>query len=199
MFCCRVGKSTEINLAPDWNLLRFQRGVCSSSWGYQRTGCCQGKVARVAFHYQRQRGRTRTPTSPPDWLKTNSASVRRIWIHVIDLATRIKERQVHRSAFHIGSNTRYERLRGSLQPHQRIAENVCMPAASSWNASTWVAGLGTDYSHPNRQPIPDFRHYFETYAEHLKLRRFARFRTWDVPVGQCGGLITRALYEQWQQ
>lgn len=31
-------------------------------------------------------------------------------------------------------------------------------------------GLGIDYQHPNRMPIPDFEAYFSTYARHLKLR-----------------------------
>ena len=31
-------------------------------------------------------------------------------------------------------------------------------------------GLGIDYQHPNRVPLPDFKSYFGTFAKHLKLR-----------------------------
>ena len=31
-------------------------------------------------------------------------------------------------------------------------------------------GLGIDYSHPNRQYIPDFESYFDTYDTHIRLR-----------------------------
>lgn len=57
-------------------------------------------------------------------------------------------------------------------------------------------GLGIDYNHPNRVPIPDFKSYFETYAKHLKLRKgqSLHFELGRSVVGQCGSLITKVLY-----
>lgn len=57
-------------------------------------------------------------------------------------------------------------------------------------------GLGIDYQHPNRQPIPDFASYFKTYADHLKLRSYQtlHFELGRSVVGQCGSLISRVLY-----
>ena len=57
-------------------------------------------------------------------------------------------------------------------------------------------GLGIDYTHPNRVPVPDFKSYFSTYARHLKLRKGQKlhFELGRSVVGQCGSLITRVLY-----
>ena len=57
-------------------------------------------------------------------------------------------------------------------------------------------GLGVDYAHPNRVPIPDFKDYFDTYAKKLKLRngQTLHFELGRAVVAQCGSLITRTLY-----
>ncbi|MFV0589663.1 MAG: diaminopimelate decarboxylase, partial [Bacteroides reticulotermitis] len=57
-------------------------------------------------------------------------------------------------------------------------------------------GLGIDYQHPNRQPIPNFKEYFRTYSDHLKLRPYQtlHFELGRSIVGQCGSLISKVLY-----
>lgn len=57
-------------------------------------------------------------------------------------------------------------------------------------------GLGIDYSHPNRQYIPDFESYFDTYDTHIRLRSYQtlHFELGRAVVGQCGSLISRVLY-----
>jgi len=57
-------------------------------------------------------------------------------------------------------------------------------------------GLGIDYQHPNRVPLPDFRAYFDTYARKLKLRpgQTLHFELGRAVVAQMGTLITRTLY-----
>lgn len=57
-------------------------------------------------------------------------------------------------------------------------------------------GLGIDYQHPNRVPIPDFKAYFDTYAKQLRLRpgQTLHFELGRAVVGQCGSLITKLLY-----
>lgn len=57
-------------------------------------------------------------------------------------------------------------------------------------------GLGIDYLNPDANPIPDFKAYFDTYANNLKLRpgQHLHFELGRAVVGQCGSLITRCLY-----
>lgn len=57
-------------------------------------------------------------------------------------------------------------------------------------------GLGIDYSHPNRQPIPNFEEYFDVYDTHLRIRPYQtlHFELGRSVVGQCGTLISKVLY-----
>lgn len=57
-------------------------------------------------------------------------------------------------------------------------------------------GLGIDYQHPNREPMADFRSYFDTFAHHLNLRQHQtlHFELGRAVVAPCGSLITRVLY-----
>jgi diaminopimelate decarboxylase len=57
-------------------------------------------------------------------------------------------------------------------------------------------GLGIDYLRPDEHPIPDFKAYFDVFAEHLQLRhnQSLHFELGRSVVGQCGSLITRVLY-----
>ena len=57
-------------------------------------------------------------------------------------------------------------------------------------------GLGISYVNPDAEPIPDFRSYFATYEENLKLResQTLHFELGRAVVGQCGTLVSRVLY-----
>lgn len=57
-------------------------------------------------------------------------------------------------------------------------------------------GLGIDYEHPEKHPIPDFENYFSIFRNKLKLRKGQElhFELGRSVVGQCGRLITRVLY-----
>ncbi|WP_305150257.1 diaminopimelate decarboxylase [uncultured Duncaniella sp.] len=57
-------------------------------------------------------------------------------------------------------------------------------------------GLGIDYAHPERHPIPDFEGYFTTFHNHLHIRpdQEVHFELGRSVVAQCGSLITRVLY-----
>lgn len=57
-------------------------------------------------------------------------------------------------------------------------------------------GLGIDYAHPERRPIPDFENYFKTFHNHLNLRdgQEVHFELGRSVVAQCGSLITKVLY-----
>lgn len=57
-------------------------------------------------------------------------------------------------------------------------------------------GLGIDYAHPERHPIPDFENYFTTFHNHLRIRedQEVHFELGRSIVAQCGSLITKVLY-----
>ena len=57
-------------------------------------------------------------------------------------------------------------------------------------------GLGIDYDDPDKNPIPNFKSYFETFARYLKLRpgQELHFELGRAVVAQCGSLISRVVY-----
>lgn len=57
-------------------------------------------------------------------------------------------------------------------------------------------GLGIDYEDPDGKPIPNFKDYFDTYADNLQLRggQEVHFELGRSVVGQCGSLITKVTY-----
>lgn len=57
-------------------------------------------------------------------------------------------------------------------------------------------GLGILYEHPNHSPIPDFRHYFQVFQQHLNLNSnpTIHFELGRSIVAQCGNLMTHCLY-----
>ena len=57
-------------------------------------------------------------------------------------------------------------------------------------------GLGVRYDAPEEYPVPDFAHYFETYAKYLHCYegQQVHFELGRSIVAQCGSLITRVTY-----
>jgi len=99
--------------------------------------------------------------------------------------------------FHIGSQILdmgdFEALCNrinELQPRLKKAHNVSIKSINVGG------GLGVDYSHPDRNPMPDFRSYFDTYARFLRTEegQTVHFELGRAVVCQCGSLISRVLY-----
>ncbi|MDE7154219.1 MAG: diaminopimelate decarboxylase [Muribaculaceae bacterium] len=57
-------------------------------------------------------------------------------------------------------------------------------------------GLGIDYEHPDQHPVSDFKGYFDTFANNLKLEdgQEVHFELGRSIVAQCGSLLTRVIY-----
>jgi diaminopimelate decarboxylase len=57
-------------------------------------------------------------------------------------------------------------------------------------------GLGVDYKHPDKSPIPDFEAYFSIFEQFLEKRpnQEVHFELGRALVAQCGTLISRSLY-----
>ncbi len=57
-------------------------------------------------------------------------------------------------------------------------------------------GLGVDYQNPDKNSIPTFHEYFETFRKHLALRpiQHLHFELGRSVVCQCGSLISKVLY-----
>lgn len=192
-----VGKSDwEINLALDYGIFCFNVESIPELEVINELAAAKGKVAHVAFRINPNVG-AHTHANITTGLAENKFGISMHDMdHVIDLALELKNVKFIGLHFHIGSQildmsdfvalcNRINELQERLYARRIIVEHINVGG-----------GLGIDYSHPDRQPIPDFHHYFETYAEHLKLRpsQTLHFELGRAVVGQCGSLITRALY-----
>lgn len=115
---------------------------------------------------------------------------------VIALAGEMKHVEFVGLHFHIGSqimemgnfaalSNRINELQDRLEKQGICVKNINVGG-----------GLGVDYDNPDGNPVPDFKAYFDTYAENLKLRpgQQLHFELGRAVVAQCGSLITKCLY-----
>ena len=115
---------------------------------------------------------------------------------VIRLAQRMKNVEYAGLHFHIGSQLLV--MDDFVQLCQRINELQAQldKAGIAIPHINVGGGLGIDYQDPDGHPIPDFKAYFDTYAQGLTLREGQQlhFELGRSVVGQCGSLITKVLY-----
>ena len=192
-----VGKSNwEINLGLDSDIFCFNVESIPELEVINELAAQKGKVARVAFRLNPNVG-AHTHANITTGLAENKFGIAmRDMLSVIDEASKMANVKFVGLHFHIGSQildmgdfqalcNRVNELQDELERHRIRVEHINVGG-----------GLGVDYEHPNRLPIPDFKAYFDTYAKRLKLRngQTLHFELGRAVVAQCGSLITRTLY-----
>ena len=192
-----VGKADwEINLGLDYNIFCFNVESIPELEIINELAVAKGKVANVAFRINPNVG-AHTHANITTGLAENKFGISMEDMdHVIDVAQEMKNVKFIGLHFHIGSQildmgdfvalcNRVNELLDKLEARQIRIEHVNVGG-----------GLGIDYGHPNRQPVPDFKSYFETYDNCLKLRSYQtlHFELGRSVVGQCGSLIAKVLY-----
>ena len=192
-----VGKSDwEINLGLDADIFCFNVESIPELEVINQLAASRGKVARVAFRLNPNVG-AHTHANITTGLAENKFGIAMAnMVDVIEHAHQMDHVQVVGLHFHIGSQildmgdfealcNRVNDLQDLLDRHHITLEHINVGG-----------GLGVDYQHPNRVPLPDFKAYFDTYAKKLKLRhgQTLHFELGRAIVAQCGSLITRTLY-----
>ena len=192
-----VGKTDwEINLGLDYDIFCFNVESVPELEIINELAAAKGKVARVAFRINPNVG-AHTHANITTGLAENKFGISMEDMdRVIDMAETLPNVEFVGLHFHIGSQivdmgdfvalcNRVNELQEKLYARQIIVEHINVGG-----------GLGIDYSHPNRQPIPNFAEYFSTYHKHLKLRpqQTLHFELGRAVVGQCGSLISKVIY-----
>ena len=192
-----VGKSDwEINLGLDNDIFCFNVESIPELEVINELAAARGKIARVAFRLNPNVG-AHTHANITTGLAENKFGIdMKDMLKVMEEAQGMQHVKVVGLHFHIGSQildmgdfqalcNRVNDLQLELEHHRIIVEHINVGG-----------GLGIDYQHPNRVPIPDFKAYFDTYAKKLKLRpgQTLHFELGRAVVAQCGSLITRTLY-----
>ena len=192
-----VGKSDwEINLGLDNDIFCFNVESEPELEVINELAKAKGKIASVAFRINPNIG-AHTHANITTGLAENKFGIAmKDMEHIIQKAEQLCHIRVLGLHFHIGSqilemddfialcqriNQLIEQLR---QAHHRI-EHINVGG-----------GLGIDYEHPDKHPIPNFSSYFNTYAKYLNLSdgQQLHFELGRAVVGQCGSLVTRVLY-----
>lgn len=192
-----VGKSDwEINIGLDNDIFCFNVESIPELEVINELAANKGKVARIAFRLNPNVG-AHTHANITTGLAENKFGIdMNDMLTVIAETERLKNVKFVGLHFHIGSQildmgdfealcNRVNELQDLLEKHRIRVEHINVGG-----------GLGVDYAHPNRLPIPDFKAYFDTYAKKLKLRngQTLHFELGRAVVAQCGTLITRTLY-----
>jgi len=192
-----VGKSDwEINLGLDNDIFCFNVESMPELKVINELAAAKGKTAHVAFRLNPNVG-AHTHANITTGLAENKFGIAmRDMMSVIEQAQEMEHIQVVGLHFHIGSQildmgdfqalcNRINELQDELERNRIILEHINVGG-----------GLGVDYQHPNRVPIPDFKSYFDTFAKRLKLRsgQTLHFELGRSVVAQCGSLLTRTLY-----
>ena len=192
-----VGKSDwEINLGLDNDIFCFNVESEPELEVINELAKAKGKIASVAFRINPNIG-AHTHANITTGLAENKFGIAmKDMERIIQKAEQLCHIRVLGLHFHIGSqilemddfialcqriNQLIEQLR---QAHHRI-EHINVGG-----------GLGIDYEHPDKHPIPNFSFYFNTYAKYLNLSdgQQLHFELGRAVVGQCGSLVTRVLY-----
>ena len=192
-----VGKSDwEINLGLEKGIFCFNVESIPELEVINELAEKQGKMAQVCFRINPNVG-AHTHANITTGLAENKFGIAMEDMeNVIGEAAQMKNIKFLGLHFHIGSQildmgdfealcNRINELQDQLESHHIIVKNINVGG-----------GLGIDYNHPNRVPIPDFKAYFDTYAKFLKLREGQKlhFELGRAVVGQMGSLITKVLY-----
>ncbi len=192
-----VGKSDwEINLGLDNDIFCFNVESIPELEVINTLAAAKGKTARVCFRINPDVG-AHTHANITTGLAENKFGIAmRDMEPAIEEAAKLSNIQFIGLHFHIGSQildmgdfealcNRINDLQDDLERKHIKIENINVGG-----------GLGIDYNHPNRQPVPNFKDYFDTYAHHLRLRpgQKLHFELGRAVVGQMGSLITRVLY-----
>ncbi len=192
-----VGKADwEINLGLDHDIFCFNVESIPELEVINELAAAKNKVARIAFRINPNVG-AHTHANITTGLKENKFGVSMEDMDkVIDIALAMPNIQFIGLHFHIGSQimemgdfvalcNRINELQEQLYKRQIIIEHINVGG-----------GLGIDYDHPDRKPIPDFAEYFAAYHKHLKLHpeQLLHFELGRSITGQCGSLISKVLY-----
>ena len=192
-----VGKADwEINLGLDYGIFCFNVESVPELEIINELAAARGKVANVAFRINPNVG-AHTHANITTGLAENKFGISMEDMDkVIELAGNLANVKFIGLHFHIGSQILDMGDFAALCNRVNELQNKLDSCGIRIEHINVGGGLGIDYAHPNRQPIPDFKSYFETYDNCLKLRSYQtlHFELGRSVVGQCGSLISKVLY-----
>jgi diaminopimelate decarboxylase len=192
-----VGKTDkEINLALDYNIFCFNVESLPELEVINSLAEKKGKTASVALRIN-----PNVDAHTHEYITTGlnenkfgfSLSSLEHVIYAVKSMSHIQLIGIH---FHIGSQiTEVETFLPLCEKVNELQEVFESKGVTLQHINVG-GGLGIDYEDPNKNPISDFKSYFELFHTHLKLRKGQQlhFELGRAIVAQCGSLISRVVY-----
>jgi diaminopimelate decarboxylase len=192
-----VGKSdSEIKLALDNDIFCFNCESVQEMEVINELAAKKNKIARIALRIN-PNVNAKTHRYITTGLEENKFGINRWELdHVLDKLQKLAHVKLIGLHFHIGSQItdlsafkslclRVNEIQQWFIQHHIIVDHINVGG-----------GLGVDYHHPDKNPIPDFKSFFSLFDELLELRPHQKvhFELGRAIVAQCGTLISRVLY-----
>jgi len=192
-----VGKSDwEIALGIDKDIFCFNVESIPELEVINQIAASKGKVANVCFRINPNVG-AHTHAHITTGLAENKFGIDMDDMEkVIRLAQSLQYVSYRGLHFHIGSQILEMDDFTALAQRVNQLQDRLETAGIQTEIINVGGGLGIDYTDPLAHPIPNFKDYFATYSQHLKLRphQTLHFELGRAVTGQCGALITRVNY-----
>lgn len=192
-----VGKADwEINTALDANIFCFNVESVPELEVINELAQAKGKVANVCFRINPEVG-AHTHANITTGLAENKFGIAMSdMVPVIKRALELENIKFAGLHFHIGSQilemNDFEQLCARINELQEILK---LNGIKVENINVG-GGLGINYDDPEKDPVPDFKSYFKTFANGLRLEsgQKVHFELGRSIVAQMGSLITKVLY-----
>lgn len=192
-----VGKSDEeIRLALRHDIFCFNVESIAELQIINELSVEEGKIARVCLRINPD-VEAHTHTHIITGMAENKFGIALSdMLKVVELATQLSNISFQGLHFHIGSQI--TDMQDFVNLCQRI--NEIQHQLNQQNIYPTVinvgGGLGVDYQSPEKNPIADFKTYFQVFTKHLQLHpnQSLHFELGRSIVAQCGDLITRVMY-----
>lgn len=192
-----VGKSDwEIELGLEKGIFCFNVESEAELEVIEEIAARMQKTARVAFRINPNVG-AHTHANITTGLAENKFGIAlEHYLEVMQAAAKMQHIDVVGLHFHIGSQILemddFKALCLRINEIQTELDKACLQVENI-NVG---GGLGISYTAPDKYPIPNFKDYFQTFADNLQLRKGQKlhFELGRAVVAQCGSLITRLLY-----
>ena len=192
-----VGKSDwEINLGLDNNIFCFNAESIPELEVINELAAAKNKVASIALRINPDVA-ANTHHYITTGLKENKFGISLSQLdHVIDVMATLKNLKLIGLHFHIGSQLLQMDDFVALSNRVNELQDQLEAKGVTLDLINVGGGLGIDYKHPDKNPIPNFSDYFATFNQNLKLRpgQGLHFELGRSIICQCGSLITKTLY-----
>ena len=192
-----VGKTDwEINLGIDNDIYSFNVESIPELEVINHLAAQKGKKARVAFRINPN------VDAHTHANITTGLSENKFGISMDDMVPAILKAKEMSNVeyiglhFHIGSQILEFDCFKALSERINDLQDLLESKGISTPSINVGGGLGIDYENPDKNPIPDFKGYIDTFRQNLKLRegQVLHFELGRSIVAQCGSLITSVVF-----